>query len=163
MPHPTCLYNCHPLPGCSSFVLNIDAGLTFLGQKLLHHASLQKHWCYLILCRPFFLTCSEVLMDAIYCFRSFRANPLLTHTHNIAPSISIWHGWHGSCTSLPWWSAFGRQRGNVSVFLVSSQRQVLSTKPRWEDDRYGCGMYYLWIVTKWNLIILLDYGPSWEC
>jgi hypothetical protein len=41
-------------------------------------------WCYLILRRPFFLTCSEVLTDAMYRFRSFRANPLPTHTHNEA-------------------------------------------------------------------------------
>jgi hypothetical protein len=44
IPSPTRLHNCHPLLGCSSFVLNIDVGLTFLGQKLLRHASLQKHW-----------------------------------------------------------------------------------------------------------------------
>jgi hypothetical protein len=51
LPHLTSLPNPFPnapaqllSPTWSSFVLNIDAGLTFLGQKLLRHASLQKHW-----------------------------------------------------------------------------------------------------------------------
>ena len=38
------------------------------------------------------------------------------------------------------------------MFLVSFQRQVLSMKPRWEDDHYR--------LTEQNLIILLDYGSA---
>jgi hypothetical protein len=112
-------------------------------------------WCYLILRRPFFLTCSEVLTDAMYRFRSFRANPLPTHTHNEA------HPPFPSGSAVTTAVQTRRQRGNVSV------PRVISKTGSFHEAKMGGWPLWMWYVLTVDRNRTKSYHstrlwPSWE-